>query len=91
MGGVGHAPESGSGLAHGADLLVHEATFLEEDAERAAETSHSTALAAARLAAALARAEAEKAARAPTRVTLLDVPTGERPLRNVAPGAYFTP
>ena len=38
-------------IAHGADLLVHEATFLEEDAERAAETAHSTALAAARLAA----------------------------------------
>jgi ribonuclease Z len=38
-------------IAHGADLLVHEATFIEEDAERAAETSHSTALAAARLAA----------------------------------------
>jgi ribonuclease Z len=37
--------------AHGADLLVHEATFIEEDAERAAETMHSTALAAARLAA----------------------------------------
>jgi ribonuclease Z len=37
-------------IAHGADLLVHEATFLEEDAERASETSHSTALAAARLA-----------------------------------------
>jgi ribonuclease Z len=37
-------------VAHGADLLVHEATFIEEDAERAAETSHSTALAAARLA-----------------------------------------
>jgi hypothetical protein len=42
----------------------------------------------ARLEAALARAEAEKA---PTRVTLLAVPTSERPLRNVAPGAYFTP
>ena len=40
---------------------------------------------------ALAKAQAEKAAKAPTRVTLLDVPTGERPLRNVAPGAYFTP
>jgi ribonuclease Z len=38
-------------IAHGADLLVHEATFTEEDAERALETSHSTALAAARLAA----------------------------------------
>jgi ribonuclease Z len=37
-------------VAHGADLLVHEATFIEEDADRAAETSHSTALAAARLA-----------------------------------------
>jgi ribonuclease Z len=38
-------------VAHSADLLVHEATFIEEDAERAAETMHSTALAAARLAA----------------------------------------
>src|SRR3954453_22722285 len=37
-------------FAHGADLLVHEATFIAEDAERAAETSHSTALDAARLA-----------------------------------------
>ena len=44
----------------------------------------------ARLTAALARAEAEKA-KVPTRVTLLAVPTSERPLRNVAPGAYFTP
>jgi ribonuclease Z len=38
-------------IAHGADLLVHEATFTDEDAERAAETAHSTALAAAQLAA----------------------------------------
>ena len=35
-----------------ADLLVHEATFMEEDAERAAETRHSTAAQAAELAAA---------------------------------------
>jgi ribonuclease Z len=39
-------------VSHGADLLVHEATFIAADAERAAETMHSTALAAAQLAAA---------------------------------------
>src|SRR5436305_506182 len=38
-------------VAHRADLLVHEATFIDADGERAAETSHSTALAAAQLAA----------------------------------------
>jgi ribonuclease Z len=39
-------------VAFEADLLVHEATFLHEEAERAAETRHSTARQAAELAAA---------------------------------------
>src|SRR4051812_21057280 len=37
-------------VAHGADLLVHEATFSVEEAERAQETGHTTARAAALLA-----------------------------------------
>jgi hypothetical protein len=40
---------------------------------------------------ALARAEAWPPTNAATRITLMQGMPSERPLRNVAPGAYFTP
>jgi ribonuclease Z len=42
--------ESTAAMARDADLLVHEATFGDEEAERATETGHSTAREAAMLA-----------------------------------------
>ena len=43
--------EATEAAAHGAELLVHDATFTAEESERAAETAHSTVREAAELAA----------------------------------------
>jgi ribonuclease Z len=54
LAGDGAPSDMTRAVAFEADLLVHEATFAEEDAARAAETRHATARGAAQLAAAAA-------------------------------------
>jgi ribonuclease Z len=72
--------EATAAASHGAELLIHEATFTEEDSERARETRHSTARGAAELA---ARAEVKLLA-----LTHLSPRYGGREVREEAREAF---